>query len=809
MNELPYYSLSKRCDPDSLGFRTTDELPDLQNVIGQPRALRALALGSEVSGSGYNIFVLGYPGSGRTTLSQEYLERKATGQRPPDDWVYVNNFDNPRSPRSLRMPAGMGNELRRDFEELVVTCQRELPQAFESEEYTQERDRLVSDLKKVQEAEFNRLQEHVARYQFVLVRAPFGIVLVPAVGGKPLSPDDVKNLTDEQRTKVEQLAAHLSEEVDRTLGKLRQVSKETAEKLVELDRRTALFRVQPLMDALRKKYQGLEGVQAHLDAAQADITVNAARFRTAPAEQGQSQASEREWTLRYQVNLLVDNRELQGAPVIVESSPTYQNLLGRIEHEVVMGGARTDFTMIRPGALHRSNGGYLLVPARDLLINPYAWEGLKRVLRDGCIRIVDLGSQLGLLSTITLEPEPIPLETKIVLIGTPLLYYLLRAYDEDFAKLFKVRAEFATLMERNAETDHEYALFIRSVVDDNHLPPFDATAVARIIEFSARLAEDQNKLSTRFGLISDLVREAAHWATSVDRHAGDTDAVKVVVSAEHVQRAMDEEIYRSNYLEERIQELITQDTLLIDTEGTKVGQVNALSVIQLGDYSFGRPSRVTASVHPGQAGVIDIEQQAQLGGPIHTKGVLILSGFLGHRYGQKHPLNLSASLAFEQSYEGVEGDSASAAELLALVSALAGIPLRQDRAITGSINQHGQIQAVGGVNEKIEGFFAVCRLRGLTGEQGVILPAANVRNLMLKPEVVQAVEEGKFHIWPIMTVEEGIELLSDQPAGVQRPDGSYPAGTFNAAVFSRLVQFARAVEKKKTTSVKKRTKQKS
>src|SRR5581483_5925200 len=421
----------------------------------------------------------------------------------------------------------------------------------------------------------------------------------------------------------------------------------------------------------------------------------------------------------------------------------------------------------------RANGGYLILPARDVLLNPYAWDGLKRALRDGAIRILELGTQLSLISTPTLEPEPIPLSTKIVLIGTPLLYYLLNAHDEDFAKLFKVKAEFASVMDRTADTEREYALFVKSVQDENHLLPFAHNAVARIIEHGSRLAGDQGKLSTRFGKIADLIREAAYWACKEGQR---------LVTAADVDRTLTEMTYRNNLLEERLHELITQGTLAVDVSGTAVGQVNALSVMELGDYAFGHPTRVTASARPGQSGIIDIERKAELGGPIHTKGVLILAGCLGERYGWKRPLNLSASLAFEQSYEGVEGDSASAAELFALLSAIARIPLRQDIAMTGSINQHGQIQAIGGVNEKIEGFFAICKLRGLTGSQGVIIPASNVRNLNLQAEVVEAVAAGEFHIWPIATVDEGLALLSGCEPGTLQADGSYPDGTFNGAV---------------------------
>jgi lon-related putative ATP-dependent protease len=541
------------------------------------------------------------------------------------------------------------------------------------------------------------------------------------------------------------------------------------------------------MDNIKAIYSDVEGVPAHLEAVQADIVANAGQFRPAEGESsGEGGAQPFAWALRYGVNVLVDNSTSKGAPVILESHPSYHNLMGRIEHEMVMGATNTNFNMIRPGALHRANGGYLVIPARDVLINPYAWEGLKRALHDGEIRIIELGNQLSLLSTATLEPEPIPLNVKVVLVGTSLLYYMLRQYDDDFAKLFKVRAEFASVMDRRPQTEYEYGLFVKSVVEDNRLSPFSRTAVARIIEYSSRLADNQNKLTTRFSTIADLVREAAYWAKKSDD--------RQIVSAADVQRAIEESIYRSNLVEEQIQELIAEGTLLIDISGEVVGQVNALSVMMLGDYEFGRPNRVSAAAYPGKGGVVDIERQARLGGAVHTKSVLILSGLLGRLYGRGQPLNLTASLTFEQSYDEVEGDSASAAEFIALLSAIAEIPVRQDLAITGSINQHGRIQAIGGVNEKIEGFYTVCRAKELTGSQGVIIPASNLRHLMLRDEVIQAVAEGHFCIWAVATLDEALALMTGREPGQRQPDGTYPPSSFHQMATARLAAFSKALD---------------
>ncbi|HNT25746.1 MAG TPA: AAA family ATPase [Anaerolineales bacterium] len=787
--ELPADALHRPCDPDLLGFETTDELPDLEDVIGQPRAIRALQLGSEVSGPGYNVFVLGFPGSGRTTLSREYLERKAAREAIPDDWCYVNNFEDPSRPRALRLPPGTGAGFRKALGELIRRCENDLPRIFEGEEYVRERERLVNDLKKVQESEFSRLQQHVGRFNFMIVRTSSGFVLTPAVEGKPLTPEEMQALSEEQRAKLVELESRLGEEVEKTLLHLGEMEKEALEKLRQLVSRTLLFHLGPLIEALKAGYAKLPAVVAHLEAVQNDIIANTTQFQpSSPAAEGGQRptpAERQPWGKRYAVNLVVDNSNLKGAPVVAENYPSYPNLLGRIEHEVIQGASFTDFTMIQPGALHRANGGYLVLPARDLLINPYAWEGLKRVLRDQEIRIIEMANQLGLVSTATLEPEPIPVQVKVVLVGTPMLYYLLRAHDEDFTKLFKVRAEFATLMDRTPENEREYGLFVKSVVMENHLPPFDKTAVAKIVEYSSRLADDQGKLSTRFGKIADLIREAAYWASKKRRKR---------ITAAAVQQAIDESIYRSNLVEERMQEVLEQGTITIAVKGRQIGQINALSVYMLGDYEFGRPTRVTAIAYPGKAGVMDVERQTKLGGSLHTKGVLILTAYLNARYGQDLPLSLTASLTFEQSYEEVQGDSASAAELLALLSFLARVPLRQDRAITGSLNQLGQVQAIGGVNEKIEGFFAVCKRRGLTGEQGVIIPATNRRHLMLSAEVVKAVAAGKFHIWTIQRLDEAIPLLTDRSAGERRPDGDYPKGSFNAAVAQTLSDYNKAVQ---------------
>lgn len=776
--------LCKKSSPQSLGFETTDDLETLQKVIGQPRAFKALELGSEVPGKGFNIFVMGIPDSGRTTLSQAYLERKAASEPTPDDWCYLSNFKDARKPKALRLPAGRSMDLKEDIEELIEQTHQEIQKTFSSESYQKERQALTKELQQTQEKEFEKLNQKVREKSFILSQTQVGFILVPASPERePLDRETLQKLPPDKKEELTATQKELEQALQKTITKINEINLQIKKKIQEFDKKTASFATSPLFQNIKSKYKGLEQVINHIDALQEDIVKNADKFRT----QDEEDKKEREkWRTKYEVNVIVNNADQEGAPVILESHPSYHNLIGQIEHRFIMGASHTDFTLIRAGALHRANGGYLLIPARDILLNPYAWEGLKRALRDAKIRILELSSQAGALSTVSLEPESIPLNTKVVLFGTPLLYHLLRENDEDFAKLFKIRADFATVMERTPQNEGDYALFVKSVVNNNDLSPFDNTAVARLIEYGARAAGNQDKLTTQLGKITNVIQEAAYWAKKEKQN---------LVTVQSVNRAIHESIYRNNLAEERSREMITEGTILIRVEGKAIGEVNALSVLALGDFAFGKPNRLTAASRPGDDGIVNIEREAELSGPIHTKGVLILSGFLGGRYAQEKPLNLTASLTFEQSYGGVEGDSASAAELYALLSSLGDIPIRQDKAITGSIDQHGNIQAVGGLNEKIEGFFKVCQEKGLTGEHGVLIPAANVRHLMLNDEVISAVEAGKFHVWPINTFDEGIPILTDLEAGQRDENGDYPPGTFNYKVQEALNRFAKRIKK--------------
>ena len=784
--------LSRICDPESFSFTTTAELPELEDVLGQPRAFKALKLGCDLQGGGFNIFVLGLPGSGKLTLTRQYLERKAKQQPPPPDWCYAYHFANPHHPKAIRLPAGKAVIFRKDLRELIIQVQQQIINSFQSKEYLYQKEKIAEILNQQREQELARLQNLISKHDFLLIKAPFGFVIVPAKNGKPLDVTEIDNMSPEKRQQMEANRKQFDSESQNTVEKIRQLEQQAYQKIQDLDEKTASFILEPIISDLIKKYQELEDVQDHLKALQADVINNLETFRQEP-DQG---FSREDLLKRYDLNILVNNADQKGAPVITENQPSYSNLLGKIDHEIVMGVTRTNFTLISPGALHRANGGYLLIPARDLLLSPYAWEGLKRTLREEAIRFISLEAQYGLPGTTTIEPEPIPLNVKIVLIGTPLLYYLLQANDEDFDKLFKIRSEFASIMDRTPETEYEYALFVKSVIDKNNLRPFHRSAVAKIIDQGSWLVDDQQKLSTRFGKIADLIQEAAYWASSHDHP---------IVGAEDVDRAIEESTFRSNLMEERIHEAIARGSILIDSVHAVIGQVNALSVVSIGDNVFGFPSRITASTSPGSAGIIDIESQAELGGPIHTKGLLIVSGILKDRYGKNKPLNLSASITFEQSYSGVEGDSASAAEMIALLSAIGLIPIKQNIAITGSVNQKGEIQAVGGVNQKIEGFYTVCAQRELTGSQGVIIPWSNRESLMLNQKVIEAVASGKFHIWAVKYLDQAIELMTGLKIGLPADnEAEFEPGTFNYQVNQRLIQFNESLKRQESEEGRKK-----
>ena len=777
--------LRRTCDPSHFDFETTAELDGEHSIVGQDRAREAIEFGVEIDSKGYNIFAMGTPGTGRRRLVDQLLEEAAQDQAAPPDWCYVNNFDDRRSPRALELPPGRGVELRNDVQNFIDEIKRALPATFESEEYQTRLQLIQDEVRQGHEDALEEFRERASEENIAVLRTPQGFVFAPIRDGDVVPPEEFQALPEEEQKRVRANIEELQDELQDILRKVPQQQREVQERIRELNQEMAGYAVDDLVDRLHKKYEGLKEVQEYLNAVRTDIVDNVDALLNLSNEKDDAESKGAvfgeggPWR-RYRVNLIVDHGKDDRAPVVFEDNPTYQHLIGQVEQIARMGALVTDFNLIKAGALHRANGGYLVVEARKLLMHPYAWEGLKRALQAEELEIESAGEALGLIRTVTLDPEPIPLDVKVVLVGSRLVYYLLSAFDPDMAELFKVMADFDEEVDRNdAETG--YARMLAAITKRENLRPLDRTAVARVIDRGARLVSDSEKLSTHMRSISDLLREADYRAGKSGRD---------VISAEHVQEAIDAKVRRADRLRERIYEAIERDSLYVSTEGEQVGQVNGLSVLQQNEFSFGRPNRITARVRLGKGEIIDIEREAALGGPLHSKGVLILSGFLSGRYAPNKPLSLTASLVFEQSFGGIEGDSASSAELYALLSAIADVPLKQSLAVTGSVNQHGVVQPIGGVNEKVEGFFDVCRSKGLTGNQGVLIPADNVKNLMLRQDVLEAAREGRFHIYPVETIDQGIELLTDHEAGTRDEQGNYPEGSFNARVERRLERLA-------------------
>jgi lon-related putative ATP-dependent protease len=794
---LPTDQLRLRCDLSSLTFETTDDLTSDEDVLGQERAFEAIEFGIGIDHRGYNIFVLGPTGAGRHRYVRRILDARAGEQEKPADWCYLHNFDEPRKPRALMMPTGMGRTLRDDMAQLLEDLRAGIPAVFEAEQYRNQRQAIDQAFRAHQEAIFETVQKAASERSIALVRTATGVALAPVKDEEVIEPQEFQKLPEEERKRIEADIEELQEDLQRRLQEVPKWDKERRERLRELNRDTTRSVVAYQVMALRAKYMEFGKVVAHLDAVEKDIIDNSARLflegeqETAPMPTGQQggegpRRAEIQFR-RYEVNLFVDNSPDMnggGAPVFHEDHPTLPNLIGRAEHQAELGALLTDFTLLRAGAFHKANGGYLILDANKLLMQPYAWEELKRTLFAREIKIETPFQNY--VSTVSLEPEPIPLRVKVVLIGDRRLYYMLAGADPEFEELFKVAADFEDDLDRNAETVEKYAGMIAAIAKKVEVRPLDRTAVARIIEHSARQAGDSEKLSARVGTVTDLLHESSHLAGKADRS---------VVTAAEVQEAIDLRTRRADRIRTRSLEQIERGTILIDTDGSRVGTINGLSVLQIGGFAFGRPTRITARVRMGRGEVVDIEREVDLGGPTHSKGVLILSSYIGARYAVDRPLSLRASLVFEQSYGGVDGDSASSTELYAILSALADVPIRQGFAVTGSVNQYGEVQAIGGANEKIEGFFDVCQERGLTGDQGVLIPAANIKHLMLREDIVAAAEKGTFAIYPIATIDEGIEVLTGMPAGTREGTTPFPEGSINRRVEDRLIALADARRK--------------
>jgi lon-related putative ATP-dependent protease len=757
----------------------------LEEIIGQERAARALRFGLGIKERGFNIYAAGFPGTGRTTAVRNFLEELARTQPAPSDWCYVNNFSNAYAPKAIRLPPGKAKDFQKDMKSFIDEAKRAIPRAFESEDYAAKREATVKALEAQSKTLIDELNRKAQEEGFIIQSTRIGLLLVPVIRGKPVIDKEFIALPQKTKEEIQEKRERLEPELRSAMRQFADMDRKVHEEIEKVNRDVALYAIGHSITDLAEKYKEFSDVGDYLKNVQADILDNISQFIKEPETQPQAPfplpfIKENRFR-KYEVNVVVDTSDAKGAPVVTESNPTYQNLFGRIESEAQFGALFTDFTMIRRGSLHRANGGYLVLPVEALLMNPLSYDSLKRALRNEHIFIEEAQERMGFITTKSLKPEPIPLDVKVILIGDPILYQKLYTLDKEFSELFKVKADFDTTMERTDDNMKQYAAFVCTLCQKENLKHLDGSGLAKLIEHSSRLAEDQTKLSTRFAEIADIVREANFYAS---QEKSDT------VTGNHVKKAIEERIYRSKLIQEKIQEMIKRGILLIDTDAATAGQVNGLSVISLGDFEFGIPSRVTASVGLGREGVVDIEREAKMGGPIHTKGVLILSGYLNEKYAQDKPLSLSARLVFEQNYEGVEGDSASGAELYAILSALSGIPIKQNIAVTGSVNQKGEVQAIGGVNEKIEGFFEVCKTKGLTGQQGVMIPESNVQNLMLKEEILDAVKEGKFHIYSVTTIDQGIEILTGTKAGARRKDGTFEKETISYVVDKRLREMA-------------------
>ena len=787
VNELSPEKLRLECPPDQVGCETSAELGPVDGIIGQDRALKALKFGVEMKGKGFNVYVAGPPITGKRPAARSFLENIAKTRPVPPDWVYVNNFQNPYEPKTLKLPPGRAKVFQKDLKNLVDQAKRAVPAALQNEEFVSrgnsitkkavaERNKILSDLNK---------QAEVHGYSVRMTQ--LGITIIPVVDGKTVSQEEFDSLPARVKKKYDQSRDTVRAALDKAGKEVNDLDARTLEELKKLRDDSVRYAIGGLMTNLVSRYEGLPNVVQHLNELRDDIMENTELFTPGGTEEkpDSEEKNPLEKSLpdflfrRYDVNVIVDNSELKGAPVISEDNPTVTNLLGKFENESRFGALTTDFTLIKGGSLHRANGGYLILGAIELLKNQFSYDGLKRVLQSGSILIEETGQRLGVASTKTLVPQSIPLNVKVILVGDHEIYQALYTQDPDFGILFKVKAHFDDSIERNDQNQKTYGSFVHSLCEREGLNHLEAPALAKVVEYGSRLAEDQTKLSTKFPEIADLVREANFYATQ--------DGAKIVKDV-HIKKALVEKVYRSNLLDEKIKEMIERGIILIDTSGTQVGQVNGLSVISLGDFDFGQPSRITASLGLGRRGIIDIERESRMGGQTHTKGVLIISGYLENKYAHDKPLSLSCRLVFEQSYGGVDGDSASSTELYAILSALSELPIKQNLAVTGSVNQRGEVQAIGGVNEKIEGFYKTCKAKGLKGDEGVMIPRSNVQHLMLNEEVVDAVRQSRFHIYPVSTIDEGIEILTGVNAGQLKKDGSYDPSTVNYRVNKRLTE---------------------
>ena len=790
--ELDYTQLKNYCTAEQFSFQTTAELEPLDGIIGQERAVKAFDFGLAVKMKGYNIYMSGPSGTGKTTYACRSTEKLAATEPVPTDWCYVYNFQNPKKPIALYFEAGTGKHFKEDMAKLVAIFKKELPKALQSEDYEKQKMALLHNYELKQDTLLTELHAFAAEYNFQIKNTEAGIYFIPLVNGEPMEDEAFEALPIEMKEAIEQNSQLIQEKASLTFRETQRLEKESEQKVDELNRKIGIFAIGRHVQEIMDHYQAYDRAVSYITSVQNDVLDHLSQFMDTAESQEDALASllpmiakkpDEDVTLKYRVNLIVDHSETKGAPVVVTFNPTYNNLMGETEYDNEFGTLTTDFMKIKAGLLHQSNGGYLIVQAQDILSAPHAWEALRRVIKT---KEIDMDSIRELANTTvvpTLQPEPIPAQLKVIMIGNDYYYDVLSQYDAEFDKSFKIRADFDYEMPRTDENIIKIAQFIKGFVEREHTLEFDVSAVCAVIEHSSRSASRQDKLSTRFNYLSEILGEAFTWAQMSNA---------TVVTADHIRKAITEKEQRLMLYKEKMDEMLDEGVIMIDTDGAEIGQINGLAVLDMGSYAFGTPSRITATTYVGKSGIVNIEKEARMSGQTHDKGVQIITGFLGQTYAQKFPMSLSCRICFEQNYNGIDGDSASSTELYCIISSLSELPIRQDIAVTGSVNQKGEIQAIGGVTHKIEGFFDLCKKRELTGKQGVLIPQSNVKDLVLNDEVVGAVKNGMFHIYPITHIDQGIELLMQYPAGEKDKNGEYPEDTVHGKVYRKLREFHKA-----------------
>ena len=790
-NELNYRDLKMTCNTNLFHFETTEELESINTGIGQDRGIKALEFGINVNVKGYNLYLEGPSGVGKTMYTKNYLDRISTKQKTPSDWCYIYNFDNPNEPIAVSLPAGQGKEFKDTMDGFIKEIKKDIKNTFNAEDFEKEKSLIKKEFEEQREILMNNLNSEAVKYNFQVKSAQNGIYMMPVIDGKAIEESEFEKLDDNIKQEFEQKSTIVQELIMNVIGQIKEIERQSDNRISEWQSNVALLTVNVHINYIKSKYKRNKKINKFLNDIKQDILKNISVFLEDDKPANQNQAPnpttlKPDPCLNYRVNLFIDNSNLEGAPVIMDSNYSYHNIFGKLEYENYYGSLKTDHTMLKPGLLQKANGGYIIFQAKDLLANGICYEALKKALRVKEISIENTADQRSSMVMVSLKPEPIPLDLKVILIGNSQIYHTLLSMDSDFRKLFKIKVEFEDDAPINEENVNKLARFVHGFCEQEELPHLDKYAMAKIVEYSSRIAGDNDKLSTRFNDLAQIIGEAGTWARL---------AKSKIVTEEFISKALKERIERVKKYDAKYLEMIKDNSLLITTSGYEVGQINGLTVMTIGDYTFGKPAKITVNTYTGKAGIVNIEREVELSGSTHSKGVLILSGYLGEMFAQDMPLCLTASICFEQLYNGVDGDSASSTELYALLSSLSGIPINQSIAVTGSVNQKGQIQPIGGVNEKIEGFFQICKMRGLDGSHGVMIPVQNVKNLQLSDEIVEAVKNKQFHIYSVSTIEEGIEVLTGVPAGKKDRDGHFPAGTINNLVYEKLKKYAKLSEK--------------